>query len=232
MIAIRWGKDRGKTRLGWLDSAHTFSFNRYYDPEYTGFSDLLVLNDDVVEAGQGFGTHSHRDMEIVSYVLSGAIEHKDSTGTGAILVPGEVQRMTAGSGVSHSEFNPSKTERLHFLQIWITPERNGLPPGYEQKAFAESELSGRLRLVASRDGREGSLTIHQDAAMYVTRLGEGKGVTHVLPAGRRAWVHVAKGAANLNENALSAGDGAGVVDERKLEIWSGAGAEVLLFELR
>jgi redox-sensitive bicupin YhaK (pirin superfamily) len=231
MITIRNADDRGHARHGWLDSRHTFSFADYHDPGHVSFRTLRVLNEDRVEAGQGFGTHPHRDMEILSYVLEGALEHKDSMGTSSIIRPGEVQRMSAGTGVLHSEYNPSHTEPVHFLQVWIFPEKKGLKPGYEQKAFPASERSNRLKLVASRDGRDGSLTIHQDAELHTTLLSKGGSVTHPLKNGRHAWVQVARGAVTLNGMALTAGDGAAVSGEKALELTSTADAEVLIFDL-
>src|SRR5205809_7896778 len=190
MIQIRRAGERGHANHGWLDTYHTFSFSDYYDPKFMGFRSLRVINEDWVQPGYGFPTHPHRDMEIITYVLEGSLEHKDSMGTGSVIRPGEVQKMSAGTGVRHSEFNPSPTEPAHLLQIWLTPERRGLTPGYEQKAFPEGERRNRWRLVASRDGRDGSVTIHQDAAMYVTSLDAGKEVTHSLPPGRHAWLQV------------------------------------------
>jgi redox-sensitive bicupin YhaK (pirin superfamily) len=231
MITIRNADDRGHASHGWLDSRHTFAFADYRDPKHVSFRTLRVINEDRVEAGQGFGTHPHRDMEILSYVLEGALEHKDSMGTSSVIRPGEVQRMTAGTGVQHSEYNPSRAEPVHFLQIWIFPEKKGLQPGYEQKAFAPAERSNRLKLVASRDGRDGSLTIHQDAELYTTLLSKGGSVTHPLKSGRYAWVQIARGAATLNGMALKAGDGAAVSNEKALELTATADAEVLIFDL-
>jgi redox-sensitive bicupin YhaK (pirin superfamily) len=231
MIVVRKAGDRGRSNHGWLDSSHTFSFADYYDPEHTGFRTLRVINDDHVSPGSGFGTHPHRDMEIVSYVLDGALEHKDSMGTGSVIRPGDVQRMTAGTGITHSEWNHSKTEEVHFLQIWILPERTGLAPGYEQKSFSPEDLRDQLRLVASRDGRDGSLTLHQDAALYVARLSNDKGVHHELAAGRSAWLQVARGTLSLNGVALAAGDGATVVNETKIDLRGTGGAEAIVFDL-
>jgi redox-sensitive bicupin YhaK (pirin superfamily) len=240
MIAIRTSDARGHAQHGWLDTRHTFSFADYYDPAFMGFRDLRVINEDRVEARQGFGTHGHRDMEIISYVLEGALAHKDSLGTGSIVRPGEVQRMSAGTGILHSEFNPSKDEPLHFLQIWIVPARRGLTPSYEQKSFPYEEKRGRLRLVASPDGADGSLTIHQDARLHVAILGHGETVSHRLAPGRAAYVQVARGAARVNGGLLSAGDGAAVEGEAQVTV-EGAGepssptyeeAEVLLFDLK
>jgi redox-sensitive bicupin YhaK (pirin superfamily) len=235
MIAVRPSEARGHAHHGWLESRHTFSFADYYDPRFMGFRDLRVINEDRVEGGQGFGTHGHRDMEIVSYVLEGALAHRDSMGNGSIMRPGDLQRMTAGTGVLHSEFNASKDELLHFLQIWIVPRERGLDPGYEQRNFPYEEKRGRLRLVASPDGADGSLAIHQDARMYLAILAHGERVAHAAAPGRGAYLHVVRGRVTLNGAALDAGDGAAIEDERRLEI---AGddrehdAEVLLFDLR
>lgn len=231
MIVRRPANERGRTKIGWLDSWHSFSFGDYYDPAHVDFRSLRVLNDDRVAAGQGFGMHPHRDMEIITYMLSGALEHKDSLGTGSVIRPGEVQRMSAGTGIRHSEFNPSPTDPAHLLQIWFTPERRGLEPGYEQKAFPEGERRNRWRLVASRDGRDGSVTIHQDAAMYVTSLDAGKTVTHELGRGRHGWLQVARGAVTLNGQPLQTGDGAAVSDEAALTVFATEPAEVVLFDL-
>lgn len=225
MITIRRSEDRGHFDHGWLETRHTFSFADYHDPDFMGFRALRVINEDVVEPGSGFPTHSHRDMEIITVVLEGAIEHKDSMGTGSILRPGEVQRMTAGTGVTHSEYNPSKTEPLHLLQIWILPHRKGLTPSYQQKAFPGRE--GK-RLLASPDGSEGSLGIHQDARLYSVRSSEA---SHELGRGRHAWLQVARGRARLNGMDLSPGDGAAVSDEPHLSIVAEGDSEVLLFDL-
>ena len=231
MITRRLAQDRGHAQHGWLDSYHTFSFADYYDPRHMGFRTLRVINEDRVQPGKGFGTHPHRDMEIISYVLEGALAHKDSLGTGSVIRPGEVQRMTAGTGVTHSEFNPSRTEPVHFLQIWLLPERAGLPPSYEQRAFPTEEKQGRLRLVASPDGREGSVTIHQAVDLYASLLAPGQAVTHRLTPGRHAWVQVARGTIRLNDTALSAGDGAAASEETLLTMTATDPAEVLLFDL-
>jgi redox-sensitive bicupin YhaK (pirin superfamily) len=231
MMTIRPAADRGLTRTDWLDSRHTFSFSDYYDPAHVQFRSLRVLNDDKVAPAAGFGAHPHRDMEIITYVVSGALEHKDSLGTGEVLRPGEVQRMTAGTGIRHSEFNPSPTEPAHFLQIWLTPERRGLTPGYEQKAYPDSERRGRWRLVASPDGRDGSVTIHQDAELHVTLLEPAESAKHELRPGRYAWVQVARGAVTVNGQALAEGDGLAVSDETRLTVTATAAAEVLLFDL-
>jgi len=231
MITVRPSGERGHSNRGWLDSHFSFSFADYCDPAHTGFRTLRVINEDRVAPGAGFGTHPHRDMEIVTYVLEGALEHRDSMGNQSVLRPGEVQRMTAGTGVLHSEYNPSETEPGHFLQIWILPEAKGLRPGYEQKAFPAEEKRGRLRLAASRDGRDGSVTIHQDAELYVSLLAPGEEATHPLGAGRHAWVQVARGAVELNGRRLETGDGAAVSDEPLLTLRGSRDAEVLLFDL-
>jgi redox-sensitive bicupin YhaK (pirin superfamily) len=234
MISIRTSGDRGHVDHGWLDTRHSFSFADYYDPKFMGFRDLRVINEDKVEPGQGFATHGHRDMEIISYVLEGALAHRDSLGTGSIIRPGDVQRMTAGSGILHSEFNGSKDQPVHFLQIWILPARRGLTPGYEQKAFPYEEKRGRLRLVASPDGADGSVTIHQDARLLVSILARGERVSREIPSGRAAYVQVARGGVTVNGGALAAGDGAAIEGEPAVEI-EGADdddSEVLLFDLR
>ena len=230
MITVRPAAERGSTNIGWLDSRHSFAFGEYYDPRHVGFGPLRVINDDRVAAGKGFGTHGHRDMEIISYVLDGALEHKDSLGTGSVLRRGDVQRMTAGTGVRHSEFNPSPTEPVHFLQIWIEPERRGLPPSYEERSIPDAEKRGRLRLVASQGGRDGSMPIAQDAELYATLLDGSERVTHGLRDGRAAWVQVARGEVTVNGTRLMEGDGATVRDESSIEL-TGTGAEVLLFDL-
>src|SRR5207247_2933582 len=198
MIAVRPSAERGRSELGWLSSRHTFSFADYLDPRHMGFRSLRVINEDRVQPGAGFPTHGHRDMEIVTYVVAGALEHKDSLGTGSVIRPGEVQRMTAGTGVTHSEYNPSRIEPVHFLQIWLLPERQGLTPGYEQQAFSAAEMQGRLRLVASRDGRDGSVTVHQDARILAARLAPGDELVHSLAPSRHAWVQVVRGALALD----------------------------------
>ena len=231
MITLRKAQDRFHTRIDWLDSWHTFSFGDHYDPAQMGFRVLRVINDDTVKPGQGFGAHPHRDMEILSYVLEGALAHEDSSGGGGVIRPGDVQRMSAGAGVVHSEFNGSKTEPVHFLQIWIVPERSGIAPGYEQKTLLRPGQSGGLELIASRDGREGSVTIHQDAAVYATVLKKGDRVSFEPVAGRHVWVHVARGAVQLNGEKLSAGDGAALSGERSLTLQGSEGGEVLLFDL-
>src|SRR5213083_172332 len=230
MIELRKSADRGHAQHGWLESDHSFSFADYYDPQHMGFGALRVINDDRIAPGMGFGTHGHRDMEIVTYVLEGALEHKDSLGTGSVIRPGEVQRMTAGTGVTHSEYNPSRTEPVHFLQIWILPERQGLAPGYEQRAFPAAEMQGRLRLVASRDGRESSVTLHQDARILAARLAPGEEIVHSFAPGRHAWVQVVRGALALDGTALAAGDGTAVSDESRFALAARAPSELLLFD--
>lgn len=230
MIRIRSGAERGRTQTGWLDSRHSFSFGHYIDPAHNGFRTLRVINDDRVNPGAGFATHGHRDMEIISYVLEGALEHKDSLGTGSVIRPGEVQRMSAGTGIRHSEFNPSQREPVHFLQIWVIPERGGLPPSYEQKALPATN-GGGFRLVGDRAGTAGAITIHQDARMYVAALAPGERATHALAAGRGAWLQVARGAARLNGELAQAGDGAAIEDEGSLVIEADEAAEILLFDL-
>jgi redox-sensitive bicupin YhaK (pirin superfamily) len=231
MMQLRKAKDRGHADHGWLDSWHTFSFADYHDPEHMGFRALRVINEDRVAPGRGFGRHGHRDMEIVSYVLEGALAHADSMGTGSTIRPGDVQRMTAGTGVLHSEMNGSTTEPAHFLQIWIVPERRDITPGYEQKAFSDAEKRGRLRLVASRDGHDGSVTIHQDAAIWAGLFSAGEAARHALAPGRGAWVHVARGEARVNGQLLSAGDAAAITGEEGVSIEGTTGGEVLLFDL-
>lgn len=231
MIEIRPSGDRGRARLDWLDSRHSFSFGDYYDPDHMGFGPLRVINEDRVTPGGGFATHGHKDMEIVTYVLSGALEHKDSLGTGSIIRPGDVQRMTAGTGILHSEFNPSDRDAVHFLQIWIQPEAKGLPPGYEQKAFTDAERRGRLRLIASRDGREGSVTVHRDVDLHAAILDDGDSVELALHPERKAWVQVADGSIEINGSALEAGDSAAIEDVDSLALLARSRAEVLVFDL-
>ncbi|QDE91167.1 quercetin 2,3-dioxygenase [Myxococcus xanthus] len=230
MIAIRPSEARGHANHGWLDSHHTFSFAGYYDPNFMGFRALRVINEDRVAPHEGFGTHPHRDMEIITYPLSGAIAHRDSTGGEGLLRAGEIQRMTAGTGVLHSEMNGAD-ENLHFLQIWIIPDRKGLTPGYEQKAFPEAERQGRWRVVASPDARDGSLTVHQDVVLHATLLGTGEQATYTLAPGRHAWLQLARGKATLNGVELKAGDGAAVADESQLVLSATEPVEALLFDL-
>jgi redox-sensitive bicupin YhaK (pirin superfamily) len=232
MITVRPANARGSANFGWLDSRHTFSFGEYLDPNYMGFADLRVINEDKVAPGQGFSTHGHRDMEIISYVLDGALEHKDSIGTGSVIRPGDVQRMSAGTGIMHSEYNASKTEPVHFLQIWILPEQKGIKPGYEQTTFADEEKRGKLRLVGSRDGRDGSITIHQDVNLYATLLNTGEAVNYALANGRVAWLQVTRGSMQLNDQFLSAGDGAAIAEENLLTLQGTLdNTEVLLFDM-
>lgn len=230
MIDIRRADARGHTRLSWLDSRHTFSFGEYHDPAHMGFHALRVINDDRVAPGAGFDTHPHRDMEIITYVLDGALEHRDSLGNGSVIRPGEAQRMSAGTGIRHSEFNASREEPVHFLQIWILPAEVGLPPSYEQRALPAGSR-GSLALAASPDGRDGSVTVHQDVGVYVGRLERGDAVAHALAGGRQAWAHLARGSASLNGQALQAGDGAAVSGEERIAIRADGPAEVLLFDL-
>lgn len=231
MITIRNAADRGHADLGWLDSRHSFSFGQYHDPRHMGFGPLRVINDDRVAPGRGFGTHPHRDMEIVTYVLEGALEHQDSLGSGSVMRPGDVQRMSAGTGIRHSEFNHSASEPVHFLQIWIEPERTGLQASYAQTHAAPADRQGRLLLVASRDGRESTLTLNQDADILVGRLARGEAVSHAPGAGRRLWLQVAKGSVRLNGQDLLEGDGAAVTDEPLLEIEGIEEAEILLLDM-
>ena len=231
MIQIRNADDRGHAEHGWLESFHTFSFADYHDEAHMGFRALRVINEDRVQPGRGFGTHSHRDMEIVTYVLEGALDHEDSLGTGSTIRPGDVQRMSAGTGVSHSEFNHSQTELVHFLQIWILPERAGLPASYEQRAFPERERLDRLRLVAARDARDGAVTVHQDVELYASVLSPGAAVEHALRRGRHAWLQVARGSVELSGKTLEAGDGAAISDEAAVRVKARERAEILLFDL-
>ena len=231
MITRRPARERGHADHGWLDTWHTFSFARYYDPQHMGFRTLRVINDDIVKAGAGFGTHPHDNMEIVTYVLDGALEHKDSMGTGSVLRPGDVQHMTAGTGVTHSEFNHDADRDLRLLQIWILPERRGLEPGYEEANFPIEEKRDRLRLIVSPGGRQESLKIHQDVSVYASVLDEGRTVIHELKPGRHAWVQVARGDVEVNGVALEQGDGAAVSDEAKLVIAGRRQAEFLVFDL-
>jgi len=231
MIKIRKAEDRGHFDFGWLDTYHSFSFGDYYDPSHMAFRSLRVINEDVVAPGRGFPTHGHSDMEIVTYIISGALEHRDSMGSGSIIRRGDAQRMSAGTGVRHSEANPSKEEPVHLLQIWILPEREGQPPEYEEKKFADEEKQNRLRLIVSPDGGDGAVRIHQDAKIYASVLDAGKSVSHQLPSGRHAWLQVAGGAVELNGTKLSHGDGAAVSEEDHLSIVASEPSEVLLFDL-
>jgi len=230
-LSIRSAESRGHENHGWLDSFHSFSFAQYYDPKRMGFGPLRVINEDRVKPGAGFGTHGHSDMEIISYVLEGALEHKDSLGTGSVIRPGDVQRMSAGSGIRHSEFNHSKTEPVHFLQIWIIPENKGLKPGYEQRTFGLEEKRGKLRLIGSRNGRDGSVTIHRDVDLYASVLSSDQTVTHELSAGRGGWLQVARGSVIFNDKSLKAGDGVAIDTPGGLRIEGTQEAEVLLFDI-
>ncbi|MGK5045251.1 pirin family protein [Janthinobacterium sp. GB4P2] len=231
MLQIRHSEERGAANHGWLNSQHSFSFGSYHDPLHMGFGPLLVINEDRVTPGQGFGTHGHRDMEIISYVLDGALEHKDSMGTGSVLHYGDVQRMSAGSGVRHSEFNHSATDGLHFLQIWIQPNVTGIPPSYEEKHFTPESKRGKLRLIASSDGRQGSVLIHQDAAIYASILQEGEQLEHALDEGRLAYVHLIRGSLVVNGTPLKAGDALKLTQEAAVTITQPEDAEFLLFDL-
>lgn len=232
MITLRPAQERGAANFGWLDSRHTFSFGNYFDRNHMGFANLRVINEDKVIPSKGFGTHGHRDMEIISYVLEGALQHRDNIGNGSVIRPGDVQRMSAGTGIMHSEFNASQTEPVHFLQIWILPEKEGIEPGYEQKTFSDEEKRGTLRLVGSRDGRDGSITIHQDVDLYATSLQEGETVHHSLVEGRVAWLQVARGTIQLNEQILNVGDGAAIFQESQITLQGASNAaEVLLFDM-
>ena len=231
MITIRPSKQRGGGDHGWLNTRHSFSFDTYYDPKFMGFRSLRVINEDIVQPGHGFPMHPHRDMEIITYILEGAIEHRDSLGTGSVIRPGDGQRMSAGKGIRHSEKNPSQTDPAHLLQIWILPQRTDLEPSYEQKTFPAEEKRGKLRLIAAPGGEDGSVTIHQDAKLYVSLLNPEQEVSHQLGNGRHAWLQVAKGAVELNGNRLTQGDGAAISNEQKLGIKGLENAEILLFDL-
>jgi redox-sensitive bicupin YhaK (pirin superfamily) len=231
VIRIRRAEERGHTQTGWLDSWHTFAFGSYVDPAHLGFRSLRVINEDRVAPGQGFAAHGHRDMEIVTYVLSGALAHRDSLGTGSEIRPGEVQRMSAGTGITHSEFNASRSEPVHFLQIWFLPEETGLEPSYEQRAFPESEGRGSLRRVASREGGDGSVRVHQDVNLFAASLNAGDKLTHGVARGRHAWVQIARGGVLLNGEALQAGDGAAFSETPELELRAREECEILLFDL-
>ena len=230
MITIRRANERGHAEHGWLDTYHTFSFADYHDPRWMGFRSLRVINDDLVMPGMGFDTHPHRDMEIITYVLSGALQHQDSMGNGRTIKAGEVQYMAAGTGVLHSEFNPSREEAVRLLQIWIRPDRNGLPPRYAEKSFTKADR-GALHLVTSKTGRDGSIAIHQDAELWLTRLGEGQRVTHPLAPERHAWIHVAEGAVTMNGRPLQGGDGAAPSEEGGIDLTAQSDAQVLIFDL-
>jgi quercetin 2,3-dioxygenase len=231
MFQVRKASDRGHFNHGWLDTYHTFSFGDYHDPDYMGFRTLRVINEDRVAAGTGFGMHGHRDMEIVTYVLSGALEHKDSMGNGEILRPGELQRMSAGSGIRHSEFNPSGSDPVHLYQIWLLPRTKGIEPSYEQKAFPASARNGRWQLVASPEGTDGSLKIHQDAQIFLATLQAGESVSHVLASGRHAWLQVLRGSVDVNGTRLETSDAVAVSNEPQLTVAGTEPAEVMLFDL-
>jgi hypothetical protein len=231
MIEVRKGEDRGHLNHGWLDTYHTFSFGDYYDPRHMAYRSLRVINEDVVAPGQGFGTHPHRDMEIITYVLEGALEHRDSMGNHGVIRPGEVQRMSAGTGVRHSEQNPSNSELVHFLQIWLVPSVRNVPPSYEQKTFAEADKRGRLKSVATPDGRDGSVTIHADARLYAGLFDAAESAELPLAPGRHAWVQLARGRARVNGTDMETGDGLALSDETSVRIERGSGAEVLVFDL-
>lgn len=236
MLRVRRGRERGATEIGWLDSRHTFAFGDYYDPDNMGFRSLRVINEDRVAPRGGFPTHPHRDMEILTYVISGELQHRDSMGNGSIIRPGEIQRMSAGTGIHHSEVNPSKSDPVHFLQIWILPDRRGLTPGYEQKSYGDEQRRGRLLLVAAREGRDGAVTIHQDASLYASRLDAGATVGHELAPGRHAWLQVVKGELEVGGEKLEAGDGAAIEAEpsgapTSIAIAARGEAELLLFDL-
>lgn len=232
MLQLRRSSDRGHTQLDWLDSRHTFSFGDYYDPAYVGFGALRVINEDRVAPGAGFPTHAHQNMEIVSYVLEGELEHRDSLGNGSIIRPGDIQRMSAGTGVRHSEYNASKTQPVHFLQIWLLPARPSLPPSYEQKHFDVASLRDRWTLVGSSDGRDGSVVIHQDVSLFATQLDDNQTVRYSVASGRRAYLHVARGTVRLNDQTLAAGDGAAFTEARDIVLVASGAAEALLFDLR
>lgn len=231
MVTIRRSNERGASNLGWLKSQHTFSFGNYYHPDHMGFQSLRVINDDRVAPGAGFGTHPHNNMEIISYVLEGALEHKDSMGNGSIIKPGEVQRLSAGTGITHSEFNHSKDSEVHFLQIWFVPDTNNVEPGYAQKAFSEQDKRGRFCLVASKQGRNESISLQQDVDMTVALIDGNEAVDYVIPPGRKAWVHIARGEVTMNDKELQTGDGAAITDEGLLQFSQGQSAEVILFDM-
>ncbi len=234
MINVRLAAERGTANFGWLDSRHTFSFGDYYDPKEMGFGPLRVINEDRVRPGAGFGTHAHQNMEIISYVLEGALEHKDSIGTGSVIRPGDVQIMSAGTGIRHSEFNHSVTEPVHFLQIWVVPDREGIAPRYEQKTFSDADKRGGLRLVGSPDGRDGSIVIYQDVELLATLLDAGEQVTHALRSGRKGWLQVARGAIAMNglDLDLAVGDGVALEGEPALTVTAKTdGTEILVFDL-
>lgn len=231
MITIRKANERGHGQHGWLDTRHTFSFADYYDPDHMGFGPLRVINEDRVAPGRGFGTHSHRDMEIITYVLEGALEHRDSLGTGSVIRPGDVQRMSAGTGIQHSEFNASDSEAVHFLQIWILPEHLGRKPSYEQKTFPLEETRDRLRLIASRDGRQGSVTVDRDVDLYAATLSKDRSIEHPLAEGRQVWLQIARGAVRLDGESLEAGDGVALTESSSIALRALEDCELLLFDM-
>lgn len=232
MITVRPSQARGYANFGWLDSKHTFSFGNYYDPKHMGFASLRVINEDKIQPGKGFGTHSHRDMEIITYVLEGELEHKDSIGNGSVIRPGDVQRMSAGTGIAHSEFNASATDLVHLLQIWIMPDRAGIQPSYEQKHFSLNETQGKLRLVASPDGKDNSVTIHQNAKLYAATLNKGDRVNYTPDRNSSLWLQVARGSVEINGQSLQAGDGAAITEQTEMEIAASVDkTEILLFDL-
>lgn len=231
MMQIRFADERGHANLGWLDSQHTFSFSEYHDSRFMGFGPLRVINEDRVQPAQGFGTHAHRDMEIITYVLAGALEHKDSLGTGSVIRPGTVQRMSAGTGMTHSEFNHSRSEIVHFLQIWIIPERQGLEPSYDEKTFSDDRKRDQLRLIASRDGRGESVLVHQDVDLYASLLSNGKSLALEPRPGRKYWLQMARGTAKVRGQQLNPGDGGAMTDESRIEIEAISDSEFLLFDM-
>ncbi len=231
MLTLRKAADRGHFDLGWLDTSHTFSFGEYHDPKHMGFRALRVINDDVIAPAQGFGTHGHRDMEILSWVAEGALEHKDSLGTGSVIRPGDLQRMSAGTGVRHSEFNPSRSERTRLLQIWLLPSRSGLEPSYEQKHFSLEDRTNRLRLIAAPEAKGDAVSVHQDAELWTAVLDPGRSVNHIFRAGRHGWLQVVRGELEANGQLLAQGDGIAMSDEKTLEVRAKTAAEFLLFDL-
>lgn len=231
MIRIRKAQDRGASNLDWLDSKHTFSFGRYQDPEHIGFETLKVINDDIVAPAKGFGTHPHDNMEIISYVLDGAVEHKDSMGNGSVILPGDVQRLSAGTGITHSEFNPLDDQSAHFLQIWFMPKNRNIVPSYAQKSFPEGKKRGKFCLVASEDGRDNSVSLNQDVDMYVGLLNGNEAISYEISHGRNLWIHIARGNVTVNDYQLSAGDGVAITDLEKLDFEKGNHAEILVFDM-
>jgi redox-sensitive bicupin YhaK (pirin superfamily) len=231
MLTLRKAKERGHANHGWLDTYHSFSFAHYYDPQHMGFQTLRVINEDKIQPGMGFGTHSHRDMEIITYVISGALAHKDSIGTSSVIHAGEVQIMSAGTGISHSEFNATQTDWVHLLQIWIIPDKRGIMPRYDQKLFTTEDKQGKLKLIVSPDGREDSILIHQDVDLYATILKAGEKVEHFLKPQRHAWIQIVKGSALINSSPVTAGDGMTISEDKQIVIKSQDDTELLLFDL-